>query len=175
MTVKKYVPMHKLCVSLPHPLHRDACVIKFDLEEPTLSSALLKDLQEDEYTTVCISDKIHMEEMELHCEKGFFVLERNAPRSWECGDKLEFINKLVQTEQLAPVAEPQEGWDGTFCSGNYDLIVKNGLIVDCKLVRNIRAGQYRNAAVCADQNGCVTELAVGNPLRVAKACYDDGE
>lgn len=178
MTARYYLPMYKFCTRLGMDLNSSDCYIHFDNRQYTLETKLLRELTQHNYTTICVSDDVNVEVMELFNEKGCFLVNRgDSCYSFDCGAKVEWLDSAtrpLEIEEPAPKAQP-EGWDGVLCNGNYDLTVKNGIIVDCKKVRHIPAGQYLNAAVCVDNNGCITELAVGNPLRTAKTCYDCGK
>lgn len=67
-------------------------------------------------------------------------------------------------------------YNGIIKAGNYNLVVENGLIVDCKVAKDryIKQGTYKNAAVCVDEDGCITEIAEGNPLRTGTTCQSCG-
>lgn len=175
MSVRNFVPLHKFCTRLPAALPKNGCVIPFDLSQNCLASSQLACLGPDEYTTVCISDDINIEFMDLYCEKGHFLVSRKDPMNWQCGDKIEFVNNMIVTP-TEPVAseEKAEGWSGIFCAGNYDLTVEKGLIVACEKVRCIPQGQVLNMAACFNEQGCIEEVAEGQPLRVAKSCTNCG-
>lgn len=172
MATRTYKKLHKLCFKLMEGLAKDACTIQ-EFVGNCLARELLKSL-DGHYSTVCISDGINIEFAEIYHQGGKLVLTREDPREWDCGSVIEFVDNGPECTcaEEEPEGDCEKLWSGVFCSGNYDLTVKNGLITQCDLVRCLPKGQVLNAAICFDDKGCLTEAATGQPLRTGKTCYN---
>lgn len=173
---KCFVPLPGFCAELESGIGTDDW-------ELHLSKYL--DISRDEYTVLSVRDDLNMEFITVCRDSdGDLRMHRDDNRHvFDCGAKVQFewtlegiqaVHRQKAEEPIEPDCDKQLH-SGTIKAGNLDYIVKDGLIVDCVLSkrRYIPAAQYHNVSVCVDEDGCITQIAEGNPLRTGKTKNND--
>lgn len=155
--------------------------MNFSADAPVAHIRHSLNLKADEYTIISMRDKMYKDFFRVcgpHYEVERLDKHDDAKSFDACDTVLQFEWTLEGVEAIShkikeePEEEcPEELYSGTVKVGNNDLIVKDGLIVDCKIARNryVKDGTYMNAAVCME-DGCITDIAEGHSLRNGSNC-----
>lgn len=137
--------------------------------------ALCDFLGGDYYTYLTLGDGCDFETVKVCQLKGKLyimrrIVEGTRQKEWPCGTCIEFhwveaawCDQKVTKETPEPEQEDcNKPWSGNFCVGRYDMVVKDGLIVDRRCNnRRIPEGVFESPRLCFDKDGCIEDVLIG--------------
>lgn len=135
------------------------------------------------YTYLAIGNECHWELVRVEVIQGRLYisgrgLENTDCREWPCGTCVEFHFTAASMLDLRDnhwaedkkgdnknecADEKPERYNGIIKQGIWNLVVKDGVIVDCKRSkRNLPTNDVtRNTVLCWDEDGCITQAGGG--------------